>query len=377
VHLRSGRARWGAVIGAAVLALLVAGWAAASAVQSPKQREADARPPARGPILEAVRRGVLNDVATAKGSIGYSNQSPVSAINLPARAVVTGVGAKLGDSVGPGDVPVVINGRPLVLLPGVFPFYRDLVPGAEGPDVAQLQDALAATGHPVRSTERGVFGVGTAEAVRKLYRDTGFTLPSAPASSDGAGPVFVPLAEVAVVGTLPAVATSLPAVGATLQPDSDVLVVSSGALVATASLPAPVAVRTSAGLTATISRDDGKSEPGKVVAVTRDAGSSVAEGGASLSRVVVELSGRLTSDWLGADVLVTINFTPPSQAGLIVPSRAVTFSSNGTARVSRARGQSDNLVRVEVREVQVLGGESLVEPQRADDLRAGDRVRVG
>lgn len=372
------------ILSAAASILLAVGWVAASVFQSPGQREADARPPAPEPLLEPVRQGTLADTTNVRGSIGFTNEVPVSIANLPERAVVTANTAPIGAVVHPGDAPLVVNGRPILVLPGTFSFYRDIGPGAEGPDVLQLQDALVAAGLPVRSSELGVYGPGTQEAVRRLYRNVGFAanetnVEAVPADQGPPSAVPVlPLSEIAAVATLPAVVTSTFGVGTILDTSEPVMTVATGALVARATLPSGVAARTTTGLTGTITANDGRTERGTVTeigAITES--DDPTEAAPSETTVIVATEVPLPAEWLGLDVLITINFAPASEAGLIVPSRAVSSTSDGRSHVSRARGSSGDLARVEVRELQVLAGESLVEPREEGALVAGDRVRVG
>lgn len=96
------------------------------------------------------------------------------ALLLPTKAVgvVTDVLLPRG-KVGAGQAVLEIEGRPLIAMPGRFPFYRDLAPGDRGPDVRQLQNGLRAAGWDVRDRP-GFFGSGTARAIRKMYFRVGY-----------------------------------------------------------------------------------------------------------------------------------------------------------------------------------------------------------
>src|SRR5690606_11339267 len=56
------------------------------------------------------------------------------------------------------------------------PIYRDLRPGAEGEDVAQLQRALHDLGH-TSSEPDGSFGPATKRAVQAFYGSLGYSAP--------------------------------------------------------------------------------------------------------------------------------------------------------------------------------------------------------
>lgn len=99
-------------------------------------------------------------------------------------AVVTGAPIVAGAPV-PWCRPVVeVSGRPVIVLRGSVPGYRDLTVGDSGSDVRQLQSALRACGY--RIAVDGELGAATAAAVASLYRDAGFVAVTA--SADGLGP---------------------------------------------------------------------------------------------------------------------------------------------------------------------------------------------
>nr|WP_238994274.1 peptidoglycan-binding domain-containing protein [Actinomyces sp. 565] len=96
-------------------------------------------------------------------------------------AVVTKVPVSVGDTVSAGAVVLELSGRPIIALKGDIPSYRDLAPGASGPDVTQLQQALVAQGLLSDSAVDGTYGSATSAAVSQLYSYLGYTA----ASTDG------------------------------------------------------------------------------------------------------------------------------------------------------------------------------------------------
>nr|BFE72343.1 hypothetical protein GCM10020092_056440 [Actinoplanes digitatis] len=76
-----------------------------------------------------------------------------------------------------GDVVIEVSGRPVVALPGVLSTYRDLKPGDDGKDVAQLQRALGRLGLYHDGDDDGHFGAATKSAVRRFYARTGYDVP--------------------------------------------------------------------------------------------------------------------------------------------------------------------------------------------------------
>lgn len=96
----------------------------------------------------------------------------------PTAAVITGLTVSVGDAVEAGSAVVELSGRPVIVLTGTIPPYRDLVPAANGPDVTQLQQALVAQGLLSDSQVDGVYGPATSHAVSLLYSRLGYTAPT-------------------------------------------------------------------------------------------------------------------------------------------------------------------------------------------------------
>lgn len=67
-----------------------------------------------------------------------------------------------------------VSGRPVFVLPGTIPAYRDMQPGQSGDDIAQLQNVLKGLGISTGGDAKGVFGAGTKTAVGRLYQQLGY-----------------------------------------------------------------------------------------------------------------------------------------------------------------------------------------------------------
>lgn len=102
----------------------------------------------------------------------------------PTTPVITKLPVGVGDTVSAGAVVLELSGRPIIALAGAIPSYRDLAPGASGPDVTQLQQALLAQGLLADSQVDGVYGSATSDAVSQLYSRLGYTAQS---TDDGSG----------------------------------------------------------------------------------------------------------------------------------------------------------------------------------------------
>lgn len=110
-----------------------------------------------------------------------------------AEGVLTTVAVASGDQVSSGQQIASVDLRPVVLAKGSVPAFRDLDQGASGPDVAQLQEMLAA----LRLYDGAVdakYGPSTAAAVKTWQGQVGV-------ARDG----IVRLGDIIFVSSLPAV----------------------------------------------------------------------------------------------------------------------------------------------------------------------------
>lgn len=166
---------------AGVLASTGVAWYTAAQARTPAQRAAQTRPPADSVITAPVGPCPLTESVDLTGSLRVTGRIPVTGPASAAgasRAVVTKLPLAQGAKVRSGAVVAEISGRPVIVLPGAFPAYRDLTSGTAGPDVQQLQRALKQLyGTPVT----GTFDRATTQAVRRLYRDAGYPTVDVPA----------------------------------------------------------------------------------------------------------------------------------------------------------------------------------------------------
>ncbi|WP_329311190.1 efflux RND transporter periplasmic adaptor subunit [Streptomyces sp. NBC_01262] len=184
----AGRRRVLAGVAAGAVLLTGAGVAASSVIKSPAQAAADSGAPAPDVLTATVERRVLTDSVVIRGTV-TAGQSvdvtpPTSGGTDTARSVVTKLPVRAGQSVRSGQVLVEVSGRPVFVLAGKLPAYRDLKPGSHGQDVAQVQEALRSLGHGTGGDAAGVFGAGTQAALAAFYAGLGYD--PVPAEPDGA-----------------------------------------------------------------------------------------------------------------------------------------------------------------------------------------------
>jgi peptidoglycan hydrolase-like protein with peptidoglycan-binding domain len=102
---------------------------------------------------------------------------------------------KAGKTISNGEQLAEIDGESLFTLAGHVPAWRDMTPGESGPDVAELQQALASLGYYDHGDTPGFFGAATQDAVSLYYERLGYTPPA----TGG-----VPMADVIFLPSLPA-----------------------------------------------------------------------------------------------------------------------------------------------------------------------------
>ncbi|MCZ7460636.1 hypothetical protein [Streptomyces sp. WMMC940] len=180
------RHRW--VVGVAVGAVLVsgAGFAAAQIVKSPAQAAVESAAPPASVITAPVEYRVLTDSVILRGAVTAEHSVEVAPAGSSAEAstsVVTKLLVKAGNRFEAGRILLEVSGRPVFALPGRLPVYRDLKPGMDGDDVAQLQTALQRIGHRPGTDREGHFGAGTKTALSALYASLGYD--PLPANTEG------------------------------------------------------------------------------------------------------------------------------------------------------------------------------------------------
>lgn len=101
-------------------------------------------------------------------------ESTFTAANAAA-GTVTSVYVADGAVIAAGDVLYTVDLQPIAAAVGEIPAFRDLMRGASGPDVAQLQQLLSDLGHYAGPVDGG-FGPATERAVRSWERSLGATV---------------------------------------------------------------------------------------------------------------------------------------------------------------------------------------------------------
>ncbi|GLY96765.1 peptidoglycan-binding protein [Actinoplanes sp. NBRC 103695] len=148
--------------GAATAAVLVAGL--------PEAEGGSTDPGATPPATATVARGTLIDSEDKSGDLGYGDTTAISARSNGTLTRLPGAGATLTR----GKALYRLDNKPVVLLYGSLPAYRELRSGLEGADVKQLEQNLWALGYRGFTVDKE-YTSSTAEAVEEWQDDLGLT----------------------------------------------------------------------------------------------------------------------------------------------------------------------------------------------------------
>lgn len=161
-----------ALSGALALAALlgVGAWVAGSRIESPADAAARTAPPVPSPILVPVEERVLSSNIVTRGTARFGLPQRISIVPSALKAG-QGLIATLplrNTRLEEGSVMLTASGRPVYVLQGRIPVYRDLVPGISGEDVRQLQQGLKRLGFDPGPSD-GTYDQQTSAAVAKWY----------------------------------------------------------------------------------------------------------------------------------------------------------------------------------------------------------------
>ena len=166
-------------LGAATISLVVLssaiGWVAGSRIRSPAEVASRTAAPTAAAILVPVEERVLSTDIVTRGTARFGAPQIVSVTPSgwkPDASLITSLPA-IGTEVNDGDVLITTSGRPVFLVAGKQPAFRDMGPGVEGDDVRQLEEALGRFGYDPGPVD-GVYDASTGAAVALWYADVNF-----------------------------------------------------------------------------------------------------------------------------------------------------------------------------------------------------------
>ncbi len=157
-----------------VVIFAAASWIAGSSIQSPAEAAARTAPPAPAPILVPVEERVLSSDVVTRGTARFGLPLTIALSPSPLKSipgVITTLPSR-NAQVNEGDVLLTASGRPVFVLQGELPIYRDFVPGLFGDDVLQLECALKRMGFDPGPVD-GRYDAETETAVTSWYTSAG------------------------------------------------------------------------------------------------------------------------------------------------------------------------------------------------------------
>ena len=162
------------ILGGAAL-LMVAGWAASLRIESPADVAARTAPPVPSPILVPVEERVLSSNVVTRGTARYGVPQPITIVPsaLKAKAGLVTTLPVRNTQLREGNVMLTASGRPVFVLQGTIPAYRDLLPGMVGDDVRQLEAGLKRLGFDPGPVD-GRYDERTSAAVARWYASARF-----------------------------------------------------------------------------------------------------------------------------------------------------------------------------------------------------------
>ncbi|HEY4691387.1 MAG TPA: peptidoglycan-binding protein, partial [Anaerolineae bacterium] len=118
---------------------------------------------------------VLTSDIVSRGTARYGRPQSISIVPSalkPGAGIITTLPVR-NTQLNEGDVMLTASGRPVFILQGEIPAYRDLVPGISGDDVRQLENALQRSGFDPGPVD-GTFDEQTGAAVADWYASAGW-----------------------------------------------------------------------------------------------------------------------------------------------------------------------------------------------------------
>jgi len=378
------------IVALAIVVVVLAaggGWIVGSRVQSPAEIAAQTAAPDPSPILVPAESRVLATTIVTRGTgqFGNTRELTVAPSALTSEPRIATSLAAPGTVLEEGDELMTVNGRPVVLLAGSQPSFRDLGVGVTGDDVLQLEEALMRLGLDPGQID-GMFDAATASAVTAWYEQRG-TVPLSATRSQldellpvearlrpggtPTGGVLVPAGEIVFVDSFPIRLTE-PLVTVGQELEGAVANISDASVAVESSVPVEEAALLREGMKVMLDEPDlGIEATGVVSLVAGSPGTDDVDGFHVYFEVTVDDAPPAL---VNASVRLTIPVETTGDPVLAVPITALTLAGDGTSRVQRAGG--DGLELLEVEPGLSAQGYVAVTPV-GNDLAPGDLVLIG
>ncbi len=160
------------------------GFALGQQLESPEDARAEVAAPEASKIAVPVESVALSNDVVVRGDAQFEGAVDLvldAALGDGTSRVVTGRVPDVDTVVEEGDVLIEVSSRPVFVLEGDLPAFREFKPGLAGDDVLQLETSLARLGF-LDAEPDTLYGAATEEAIRAMYEAVGYEPRSA---SDG------------------------------------------------------------------------------------------------------------------------------------------------------------------------------------------------
>lgn len=314
------------------------------------------------PATTAVVRTDLVQSKTVDGKLDFAQRRTVKSA---VEGTVT-VAASEGRTLTMGQALYELNDKPVTLLYGPVPMFREMKVGDRGSDVLQLERNLRDLGYGATVYVDTLYDTGTEAAVKRwqkaLNRDT--------TGRVGQGDVVFQPGPVKVVSADAALADQV-------APGGPVLTVASTKPVVRAELDQTDGALTSRGTRVEVTLPSGKKVAGNVAGTVRPEESGAEGGAGAQDGITVEVvldGGAKAASGEDPKIPASVKFVSEARKGVLaVPVEAVVAlrGENGGYGLQVVRGTSSTMVRVETG----MTADGLIEVS-GPDVREGMKVGV-
>lgn len=289
------------------------------------------------PATAAVVRTDLVESKTVDGKLDFARRRPVKAA---VEGTVT-VAAAEGTTVSAGQALYELNDKPVTLLSGPVPMFREMKSGDRGSDVLQLERNLRDLGYGSGLTVDVWYGPDTEAAVKRWQK----SLNRQPTGRVGAGDVVFQPGPVKVVSADASLADRV-------APGDKVLTVAAPKPVVRAELEASDGALAASGTKVDVTLPSGKTAKGKVTGTVRpeadDSGEAAAQDGITVE--IVLDGGAKAASGEDARSSMSVRFVSEARQNVLaVPVEAVVAlrGENGGYGLQIVQGGKSRMVRVE------------------------------
>lgn len=324
---RRRRRRRAGLVAVAVAVLATTGvvgftrWSAKGRTEVPKTPSA--------PATAEVAKTDLVDRITVTGKVGYGPGRPVTSARPGTLTWLPDPGAVIDR----GRPLYAVDAKPVIVLFGRTPAYRDVAEGAEGPDVRILQENLVALGY--RTADKpGTFGASTTAALKRWQK-------ALRVEQTGR----IALGEVVVMPAAVRVATVSAQLGAPAT--GEVLTVGGTERLVTVELEEAQRGHAAVGAKVRIETADSHDTPGTIRAIT--AKSADDKSGGKTTKYDVTVAPDDPGANLAEGGSVDVGFDGEKHTGvLVVPVEALLAPREGGYALEVVEGASRRLIPVEL-----------------------------